>query len=71
MDASVYFEILVPGDSLRLREDKLKHIRTRDWTFFRRISGNRLLLLHKGKPLSIHVSDIDWEKFQKGDFLPA
>lgn len=67
MDVNLFFEILVPGDSLRLRKDKLKNIRPRDWTFFRRIKGNRLLLLHKGKPLSIHASDIDWGKYHKGE----
>ncbi len=79
MDANLFLESLVPGDSLRLRDGTLKHIRTRDWTFFRRLRENRLLLIQEGKPLSIQVGDIDWEEYKfwrtemrepgrKGDF---
>ena len=68
MLATDFLEFLSPGDSLQLRNDRLGNIRIRRWTFFGKLKKNkkdRLLLLHKGKPLTVKPEDIDWETYRK------
>jgi hypothetical protein len=69
MNKDILSPSLLPGDVLRLRPNRLKHIRRRNWTFFRRIGGGRLLLLNERQPLSTHARNIDWETFRKKNRL--
>jgi len=71
MDGNLFPENLLPADSLRRCRDKLMHIRPRSGAFFRKIRGNKSLLLHKGKPLSIRAGDIDWGKYRKNESHPG
>ena len=68
MIAADFLEFLLPGDSLRLRNDRLTNIRIRKWTFFRKLKRNkkdRLLLLYKGRTLTVKAEDIDWESYRR------
>lgn len=64
MESSIFLEFIEPGDRLRLRKDKFKDVKTREWTFFsktKKRNKTKLLLLYKGKPLVVGADDIDWE----------
>ena len=65
MDKNIFPEFLFSEDILRLRKNRLKHIRKRIWAFFRRIGENRLLLINERRPLAFHVRNVDWESFRR------
>ena len=65
MDKILIPQFLLPGDSLRLRKNRLKHIRKRNWIFFRKIGAGRILLMNERQPLLIHARNVDWETFRK------
>ncbi len=64
MEPSVFLEFVQAGDRLRLRHDRMRNVRRREWTFFsktKKKNKTMLLLLYKGRPLVVGVDDIDWE----------
>ncbi len=64
MESSIFLEFVQAGDRLRLRQDRVRNVRRREWTFFsttKKKNKTMLILLYKGKPLVVGVDDIDWE----------
>jgi len=64
---SEYLESLAPGESLTLRGDVLKHIKTREYLYQKTEIDNTIFLLHKSGSFGLHVKveDIDWDAYRK------
>jgi hypothetical protein len=54
---------LKKGDRLRLRDETLKHVKTRDWLFDSVESKTEIVLMHQYQMygLIVQIDDIDWE----------
>ena len=64
---SEFLESLTPGELLILREDALKHIKTREYLYQKTEIDDTIFLLHKSGSFGLHVKveDIDWDAYQK------
>ncbi len=63
-----FFESLTPGEELKLRENALKHVKTREWVFLERDDkDNSAVVTHKTGKFNMHVKeeDIDWEAYPR------
>lgn len=62
-----FLKFLTPGDSIRLRDDALPHVKIREWAF-KGIDRNNTVLLNyteQGYTLEVGEEDIDWETYRK------
>ena len=61
-----YLESVIPGEVLILRDDVLKHLKTREYIYERKEIDNTIFILHKSGSFGLHVKkeDIDWEAYQ-------
>ncbi len=62
------FESLHPGDELKLKEDVLKHVRTRAWVFLEQDEkDDTAVVSHKNGNFCMHVKaeEIDWDSYPK------
>ena len=55
------------GETLRLKEGRLPHLKIREWEFKAIEKGKAILLAHRGKGYSLEVKPegIDWESYRK------
>jgi len=54
------------GETLRLKEGRLPHLKIREWEFRTIEKGKVILLAHgKGYNLIVKAQDIDWESYRK------
>ncbi len=60
--------MLKRGDHLKLKEDALLHVKTRDWVF-ENIEDDSVVLMHETGyyGISVKASDIDWQEFKRSE----
>jgi hypothetical protein len=65
--ASDHLKTITRGESLKLRDGALPHVKIRNWEFLEIDKNGIILLSHRGKgyTLEIKEDDIDWEDYQK------
>ena len=58
-------ETIIPGETITLRGDVLKHLKTREYLYERMEIDDTIFILHKSGSFGLHVKieDIDWEAY--------
>ncbi len=66
-EAMSVFELLVPGDILRLKPISAKKMGKGRCIFYRKLEAKRdmLLVISRGKPLKVKIDDVDWEDYRR------
>jgi hypothetical protein len=63
-----FFESLHTGDEVKLKENCLKHVRTRAWIFLEKDEkDDTAVVSHKSGNFCMHVKeeDVDWDAYPK------
>ena len=66
--SSHIFASLTPGDELKLKDNVLKHVRSREWIFLEKEErDDTAVVTHKSGKFYMHVKeeDIDWDQYPK------
>jgi translation elongation factor P/translation initiation factor 5A len=61
-----HLRFLKEGDRLRLKDNALPHVKTREW-IFKQEEGTSLLLMHEKEyyGLSVKASQINWQEYNR------